>query len=95
MATDRLKEEFVIACEVEVFPTGTRVAQFTKTFVAKRCLIKREAIVKQEVFVNKKLYPSRCDAIILLTVNLAEEIPKWSRKCLLKGSGLAKEGRGT
>ena len=58
-------------------------------------LIKREAIVKQEVFVNKKLYPCRCDAIILLTVNLAEELPKWSRKCLLKGSGLAKEGRGT
>ena len=46
MATDRLKEKFVIACEVEVFPTGTRVAQFPKTFVAERCLNKQKAFVK-------------------------------------------------
>ena len=45
-STDRLKKEFIIICEVEVFPTGTRVAQLPKTFVAERCLNMQKAFVK-------------------------------------------------
>ena len=38
-STDRLEEEFIIACEVEMFPTGSRVSQLPKTFIAEGCLV--------------------------------------------------------
>ena len=69
-STDRLKKEFVIICEVEVFPTGTRVAQFTKTFVAERCLNMQEAFVKsidttegvKQKFYLPRIHPKKCQS---------------------------------
>ena len=42
---DRLKNEFVIPCEVKDGATGTRVAQLPKTLVAERYLIMRKTSV--------------------------------------------------
>ena len=42
---DRLKNEFVIPCEVKDGATGTRVAQLPKALVAERYLIMRKTSV--------------------------------------------------
>ena len=59
LVTDRLKNEFVIPCEVKDRATGTRVAQLPKTLVTERNLVMPKTPVNQ----NQK----RCQANVLCT----------------------------
>ena len=80
LVTDRLKNEFVIPCEVKDRATGTRVAQLPKTLVTERNLIvqKRSVRTKTKRDINQMF----CEP----TMNLAGGIPNRSLKYLGKSS---------